>query len=547
MSYRRRVVALIFLVTAAECGGTGPTAVPQLVCDAANTRELTLIVGAYASVDMACMTVDANASATDSAEYLVVAQSVAGLAGAKSAFVLQGNALPPPIVAARVAPSPGLPDTPVAAQFDGFLRQVGRSWNAGAAGPTAVSAARAPGAERATVAPAIGSSRAFRVCATLTCTTFDAVTATAQSVGAHVAIYVDPSAPAGGLDAAYLDSLQQTFDQRVFAVDTAAFGRESDIDTNGVVVVLMTGIVNKLVTPAQCLSSGYVTGFFYPGDVMSPNPLPHTPGEVMYTIVPDPAGTLSCSHSRARVEQLLPATLLHEFEHMINFNQHALVRRGPAEDVWLDEALAKYAEELGGRTFLPGDSASFYSYADGDLFDAYEYLAAPGDHYLVTTTDQDLGDVGAGWLLMRYVVDQFGPAITPKLVQTSATGAGNLSLQTGVPFPVLAAQWALANWVSDLPGFDAPPGLRYTSWQFRATFDSLNARNPGRYAEPFPLVPVIATGSVNLSGVLRAGSGVYVRCVQPPGAKGFTLAFGAPGPTAMASVMVPRLEVIRVR
>jgi len=309
----------------------------------------------------------------------------------------------------------------------------------------------------------------------------------------------------------------------------------------------MTGVVNKLVTPDQCLTTGYVTGFFYPGDLISPNPLPHTPGEVMYTMVPDPAGILSCPHSRARVEGLLPSTLLHELEHMINFNQHVLVRQGPSEEVWLDEALAKYAEELGGRTFLPGDSASFYSYADGDLYDAYEYLEAPGDHYLVTTTDQNLGDVGAGWLLMRYVVDQFGPSITPKLVQTSATGAGNLSLQTGVPFSELAAQWALANWVSDLPGFNAPPGLRYTSWQFRATFDSLNARDPSRYAQPFPLAPVVANGSVSLKGVLRAGSGVYVRCIQPPGAQSFTLAFGAPGPTALAPVMVPRLEVIRVR
>jgi len=545
MSHRLRPVALLFLATAAGCNGS-PMAVPPLVCDATNTRQLVLTLGAYASVDMACITVGANASATDSAEYLVVAQSGAGMAGAKSAFVLQGDAVGPPRLAAQVVPTPGQTGIPVAVQFDGFLRQLGRSW-AAAAGTAAVRADRVLGAARASVVPTIGSSRTFRVCATLACSTFASVTATVQSVGAHVAIYVDPSVPAGGLDAAYLDSLQQTFDQRVYAVDTAAFGRESDSDTNGVVVVLMTGIVNQLVTSAQCLSTGYVTGFFYPGDLVPANPLPHTPGEVMYTLVPDPAGTLSCPHSRARVEQVLPPTLLHEFEHMINFNQHALVRGGSPEEVWLDEALAKYAEELGGRTFLPGDSASLYSYADGDLYDAQEYLEAPGDHYLVTTTDQNLGDVGAGWLLMRYVVDQFGPSVTPKLVQTSATGAGNLSLQTGVPFPVLAAQWALANWVSDLPRFNAPHELRYTSWQFRAAFSSLNAQNPSRYPQPFPLAPVVANGSVSLSGVLRAGSGVYVRCIQPPGAKSFTLAFGAPGPTALAAVMVPRLDVIRVR
>ena len=85
---------------------------------------------------------------------------------------------------------------------------------------------------------------------------------------------------------------------------------------------------------------------------------------------------------------------------MINFNQHVLGLGGAAEETWLDEALSKQAEELAGRTFLPADSATFLTYASGDLSDAYLYLAAPGSHYLVTTTDQILGDVGAGWLFL---------------------------------------------------------------------------------------------------------------------------------------------------
>src|SRR5207244_12819004 len=127
----------------------------------------------------------------------------------------------------------------------------------------------------------------------------------------------------------------------------------------------------------------------------------------------------------------------------------------------------------------PPESASFLSYAGGDLNDAYIYLAAPGDHYLVTPTDQNLGDVGAGWLLMRYAVDQFGASLPRKLVVgTKSTGVANLTLQTGVLFPTLAARWALANWVSDLPGFTAPLELQYTSWRLREIYATLHAGMP---------------------------------------------------------------------
>jgi hypothetical protein len=519
------------------------------VCGVANTREITLAVGAYASVAVPCVAVGANTSPTDSAEYLVVAQSAAGTPGYHSAFQLQGSVLASSPVVARVGASSG-ESRSVPVQFDRFLRAMGRSLAPRAAGAAAALRANTIAGSRVATVPAIGDSRTFQMCATLTCNTFAMITAPARIVSGHVAIYVDPAAPPGGLDSAYLDSLGQIFDQRVYAVDTAAFGRESDLDGNGVVVVLMTGVVNRMVTAAECLSSGYVAGFFQPGDLYPDNTAPNSAGEVIYTVVPDSAGTLSCPHSRARVKRVVPATMAHELQHMINFNQHVLLLGGAAEETWLDEALSKQAEELAGRTFLPADSATFLTYASGDLSDAYLYLAAPGSHYLVTTTDQILGDVGAGWLFLRYALDQFGDSLTltRRLVQTSLTGTDNVSGNFG-PFSSLVGRWALALWVSDLPAFTAPPELQYRSWQFRSTYASLHARDTvAFYLLPFPLVPVISTqANVSLSGVLRAGSGVYVRCLQPPGGGSFTLVFSAPGPTALAAAVVPQLEVVRIR
>ena len=93
--------------------------------------------------------------------------------------------------------------------------------------------------------------RTFQVCAKTDCSRFDQVGARVRALKTKVAIYVDTLAPAGGLDSTALDSIANTFDQRLYTIDTAAFGRESDIDSNSVVLVLMTNTVNKLVNDVE--------------------------------------------------------------------------------------------------------------------------------------------------------------------------------------------------------------------------------------------------------------------------------------------------------
>jgi hypothetical protein len=380
------------------------------------------------------------------------------------------------------------------------------------------------------------------------------VSATAKRVGRHVALYVDGQAPAAGLDSVVLDTLETTFDTRLYPIDTTAFGRESDIDSNSVVIVLMTGVVNSLVTATECATSGFVAGFFFPPDIDPRVSTSYNHGEIFYTLVPDPAGTLSCPHSATSVKRIVGSVFMHEFQHMINFNQHMLLRGGPAEDTWLNEGLSKLAEELGGRSYLPFDRAGFSDYVTNELYEAYQYLTAPGRHSLLTTTELNLGDVGAGWLFVRYLVDQYGDTgmagttFTRKLEQTSTTGATNVATQTGILFTTLVTRWALANWVSDLPGFSAPPELRYRSWSYRTTYASLHMQDSTDFPRAFPLVPTLSAGArVSLKGELYAGSGAYARAVEPPTDPGFTLRLsdGAGGPLPVE--ILPRLNVIRIR
>jgi len=542
MPKRRWVVGVSSLLGAAACS-KDPRLAPLLPPCTASANAINLDTAAYLAIDPAadsgCVTFAANPSVVDSIEYLLVPQSAAGTFGDSARFQLQTVTLaaaPPLVQAVNPSSSPRV----AAVQFDGYLRHLARSGAAGVAALARSAAAPAPtpAAPQPAGPPSPGSLRRFTVCANLTCSKFQAVTARVSTVGTHIAIYVDTLAPKPGLDSADLDTLKQVFDSRLYSLATATFGAVSDIDANSVVIVLMTGVVNKLVSAATCQSAGFIAGFFYSPDLELTAPASiSNHGEVFYSIVADSAGTLSCRHSRTQVKRILPGTFVHELQHMINYGQHVLVRAGQAEEGWLDEGLSKYAEELAGRSYLPGDTATFLQYVNNNVYDAQQYLRAPGNSPLLIEFDQGtLAEVGASWLFVRYLVDQYGDSLPGKLDQTPLNGAVNVATQTGQDYTTIITRWALANWVSDLPGFTAPPELKYTSWHFRAEYGS------------YPLVPSTSAGSaVDVSGWLRSGSGVYHRAFQGPSAPAFTLSFRSSPSALLPLAVVARLNVIRIR
>ena len=541
------------LLLLVSCGGGVTT--PPTSCATGVGAPINLAVGAYTIVDPAtssgCLQFAANASASESTEYLVVAQSATGTSGQSSPFNLRGGAAASAAaVMAATVPQPAS-RSPLAVQFDRTLRWMGRTRSYPSVPAALQGAAAAAPVAVALAPPVVGSLRSFKVCGNLACTTIKTVAAKARVVGQHIAVYVDTLAPAGGLDSAQLDALKQVFDSRLYPIDTAAFGGVSDVDSNSVVIVLMTGVVNALVSKTRCQATGgsYVAGFFFPGDLDPTTASQFNHGEVFYSIVADPNGTLSCAHSDSSVEVGTPVTFVHEFQHMISFVQHVLVRGGNSEEGWLDEGLSKYAEEIAGRSFLPGDPQSFSNYAIGDVYDAYQYLLAPSASPLLIPEDTGtLAEIGASWLFTRYVIDQFGSGLALKLHQTTLVGSANVAAQTGQPFTTLVTRWALANWVSDLPGFSPPGELQYTSWHFRNTFGSLNVQDSTNFPRAYPLVPATGGGGqLVVTGTITSGSGGYARVFQPPSGAGFSLHLTRDGSTALAAGLVPRLDIIRIR
>ncbi len=402
--------------------------------------------------------------------------------------------------------------------------------------------------------PAVGTLRSFKVCGNVTCDRSSLVTvgARVQVVGAHNALYVDTLAPAGGFTATDLQQLDAQFDTVLYPIDRTAFGAESDIDGNGVVLILLTPRVNALVPRPAC-STSYVTGFFLGADIAPAYAAQYNDGEIFYGMVPDPSGLVACPHTTAQVKAVLGPTFIHEFQHMISFNQHVLVRGGDAEELWLNEAMSHLAEELGGRHYDSLGTASGDSVAGrfllGDLFNANLYLEHPAGTAVVALAGLDsLKQRGAQWLFVRYLVDQLGATTTQRLVQTSLLGATNVAAVAGTPFGTLVGRWALALYVSDLPSFTPDPALTYRSWSFRATFDSLYRSDPASFPHGFALVPpTVAGGAFVSADTLSTGSARYVIVTQAAGAPAFSVTLRSGSGGALPSRAMPQLAVVRLQ
>jgi hypothetical protein len=550
-----RWTLLVGTLALAACG-SDPN--PPDTVDCSAVAPVSLNAGQFTILDAsetACVRIP-GAGAQET-EYLYVALSANGTVtrnGNAAPYELQGGQSPSAAVAAM---SQAVFDqaSPAALAFHDMLRARERTL---AQQPSAVSAARAriSASVAAAVPPAVNSQRSFDVCATTTCDSFVTSTATAKVVSQRVAIYLDNDAPVGYTQSE-LDELGALFDAHLYSIDTTAFGRESDLDDNGVVIVLLTQHVNDL-SPDCNTTGSFILGFFFGLDLLPSEPHSND-GEVFYGAVPRPNSPGCSAYTKTNVTESQPGVFVHEFQHMISFNQHVLVRGGNVEDTWLNEGLSHYAEELAARqvpdNFCPTFAQCEDEFLKDNLFDAYAYLDDPESAFLVapSTSGGTLEERGAAWLFVRWLGDHFAasqplaPEVTRGLVLSNLTGAANVEHVTGVDFPTLVSQWQLANYLTNLAGFTpSSDRLRYTSFDLRATY---LANYPSVFAKPYPLTPdSTRNGAYDRTGVLRAGSGRHVRIIQPPGSSevAFILTDGA-GSIPLAAGVVPRIALARVK
>lgn len=430
----------------------------------------------------------------------------------------------------------------VAQRFHDMLRQRERTL-ARSAGAAAAREAARRGAEASVVAaevPAQGSTRTFQVLSNLDGSAFATDTGVLRFIGTHILLYVDKNTPAppNGFTDAQLATLARVFDDELYDVDVATFGQPSDIDGNGHVIVLMTPTVNKLTESNTCRTLGFVAGFFYGLDLI-PTQKNSNGAEIFYALAPDPQGTFSCAHSLAEVGRLTSTTFIHEFQHMISFNQHVLLRNGNEEDPWLNEGLSHIAEEQGSRYYeakYPPPSGrtspsqifpdSAEAFITGDLYNSYSFLTKPGGDATDTNTvsnwpgDGTLPERGAAWLFLRWLGDQQDSTVFARLEQTNLTGVANVVNASGQPFADLFGAFALAVYTDSLPGVardQIPTPYRFTSRNLRELYDALFRANQGGplAPRPFPIVAPLVDVPSSTSSSMYPGTMEFWRLQMP--------------------------------
>ena len=412
--------------------------------------------------------------------------------------------------------------------------------------------------------PAPGSIRTFRVLSSVSPLQFQTVNAQLDYVGNGVLLYVDTLSPANGFTPTQLQNFGQYFDTILLPIDTAAFGQATDVDANGRVIMLMSPAVNAATPAATCASQGYIAGFFYSGDYDSADPNSNN-GEVFYSIVPDPLGSVGCAHSVSEVDFAVPAVFLHELQHLINFGQHVVVTGTQPLGSWLDEGMSIVAEELGSvhyeqqcpppscRTnpaqLFPDSSQGFIA---SMLYDSYQYARLP-DTASITLSDDGSAGIswrGGAWLLSRYLGDQFGGNVYRQLEHGPSGGVAAIEQATGQSFPALFANFGLALYTDSLPGLargTAPAVNRFTSRNVKQLWARLFVTSGGSpdvpLEDPVQLFPIT---SDTTTAIMYAGTTTFFRLDTPASAPEVTIRFATPLGASFPSALKAQMAVFRL-
>jgi hypothetical protein len=360
-----------------------------------------------------------------------------------------------------------------------------------------------------------------------------------QTAGTIIA--ADTNNPAGGFTDADYQSFATLFDTLISPVDVQNFGQPTDIDHNGKILILFTQEVNKL-TPRGSL--GVVGGFTFERDLFPVNDDPTLGlqgcagsnfGEMFYVMVPDPNAVVSDARSKSDVLNLTPATLAHEYQHLINAGRRLYVNNANSfEDVWLNEGLSHIAEELfyyrqsglGPRQNLSINtitatptSVAIFNHDQSDNIARYGVFMSKPSQTSVYAGNDSLETRGATWNLLRYLADRHNTGTSDAstwqaLVNTTFTGQGNIAHVFGSDYMTQIRDWATSVFSDDLPG--VAKTYQEPSWNMRGIFPQLCANSDcTQRIGKFPLTVVPLGDGTPAALSIDAGGVAYLRFSVP--------------------------------
>ena len=283
------------------------------------------------------------------------------------------------------------------------------------------------------------------------------------------------------------------FSTRTYPKITSVFGRESDVDNDGKIHFLYT----HLTDPDPNVLFAGAWGIFDARALLPARQGGNGNQSDMFYVNPD-----------LKPEDFDPV-IAHEFQHLISFNQHVLVRNEQSEEAWLNEGLSHVAEDLIGEF-------SRSKRRDVDVFFRNTVRGALG-----APSSPETARRGAAYMFIRSLIEEFGSGIVTRLVQTSKSGVANIENATGSPIVDIFERHVSRLFLS---GLGLNPKLNYT------TAPLVNNISQGR-AFPLPKEYVLwpeggyqldgyyyavkpdSTGAVTVNGVVHQLSSAYVRLI----------------------------------
>ena len=570
---RRSSLALVLLAVTA-CGGERTVTPKPVACAPdASAEPLQLPVGGVAVLSgneaVGCVRLPAGASPS---AYVVIAANASTASDADAVYQLvtsTGAAVATSAVDVAAVRRAVTSDAP-SARHAVHDRLMARARELRATRPAAPLASRQPatssGAVRRTIftgTPVVGQVVTINAPGLAAgdnpCTVFTALRGRVMYVSERAVIVQDTTAPSDGFTSTDFQAIGSEFDDLIFRTDTTYFGSPTDADVNARIVIFYTPYVNK-ETPRQRdnPNAGVLAGFFWAGDLFPRRDCTQSnEGELFYLLVPDPTGIFSDPRAVGEVRERTRGTVAHEFEHMINAGVRLRTGASSFEDIWLDEALAHFAEEMVGRAKIGATDteqlnfARVYDAANGFRdYDAFFYQnLARFDRWLRASgrasptsehADTSLAVRGAAWALLRYAADHHSGGsvrtFTRRLVAGPQVGVANLQARTNVPFDQTITRWLVANYADDAGIPNVAAMYTYPSWNMRnAVLETVRLRTPSTPGYTLQVTPL--SGGQTIGNTVRSGAGWYYDLSLAAGSQVTSLAMqsatgGAAFPTA---------------
>jgi hypothetical protein len=329
-----------------------------------------------------------------------------------------------------------------------------------------------PAAKKIVEPAQIGSARSFSYSGFLSTSEDQTVQATLVATSSRAVAYLDNAASdTVKINTTDIQEMLDRFSTVSYPVVTGTFGEGSDVDGDGKVLFLFTQLVDREEVIAGYYSASSLFTVAEGGD--------GNVADMMY---------IGLESGRDFYDPMLA----HEFQHLVNYNQHVLIKGGTREESWLNEALAHYSEDLVDG-HVTGQMARIYG----------PFLEGPENYSLTGSAGTSSGNRGTSYLFLRGLVREFGDGIVTQLVQTPLAGTENVEQATGKPFEELLVSHASRLFLSGT-------GLN-TESKYNFSFSFFTEPTTGQRSIPMPFEIGFSANGTPVTGRVKPLAPAYLR------------------------------------